>query len=216
MSMSPEARANAEAAFPGTVMDDQSAAGARTYAEALLGAADRAGEADAAVAELREILDDVFLANPRFGEVLVSPERTQEERDQTLAQLFEGKAMPMVSNFLRVLNHHGRLGLLPMVADEAQRMLDRRHNRRPVRIVSAVPLQEDQVATLKARVTGMIGAEPVLSMEVDPSLIGGLVVQVGDVVFDTSIRSQLARLRRQVVEGKMHEVRTRLTETAIA
>lgn len=216
MSTAPETRSNAMRVIPGTVLDDQAAAGARTYAEALLGAADKEGQADSAVDEVREILDDVFFANPAFSEVVVSPERSQEERDRLLVQLFEGRALPVVVRFLRVLNLHGRLGLLPLVAEEARRMLDRRHHRRPARVVSAVPLEEDQVAALKVRIASMIGAEPVLTLEVDPALIAGLVVQVGDEVFDTSIRSQLARLRRQVVEGKMHEVRSRLTQTAIA
>jgi F-type H+-transporting ATPase subunit delta len=216
MSTAPETRSDAPRVIPGTVLDDQASAGARTYAEAFLGAADNSGQADAAVSELREALDDVFLAHPTFSQVLVSPERSQEDRDRMIVQLFEGRAMPVVLNFLRVLNQHGRLGLLPMVVDEAQRRLDRRHRRRPVRVVSAVPLEDDQVQALRGRIAGMIGSEPVMSMEVDPSLIGGLVVQVGDEVFDTSVRSQLARLRRQVVEGKLHEVRTLLTESAIA
>jgi F-type H+-transporting ATPase subunit delta len=54
----------------------------------------------------------------------------------------------------------------------------------------------------------------VLKLEVDPSLIGGLLVQVGDQVYDCSLRSQLERLRRQLVQEKLQEVRGQLAETA--
>jgi F-type H+-transporting ATPase subunit delta len=216
MSTGPQTRQAAEAAIPGTVMDDEAAAGARSYAEALLNVAEKDGQADAVLGEIEEILDDVFRAHPEFAGLLAGPSLGHEEKDRVLVQLFEGRALPTVVRFLRVLNRHGRLGLLPMVAAQARALLDRRRNRRPVTVASAVPLDEGQQAALAAKLAAMLGAEPVVRYLVDPALLGGLVVQVGDEVYDASVRAQLERLRREVVRGKVHEVRGRLAESMTA
>jgi F-type H+-transporting ATPase subunit delta len=55
----------------------------------------------------------------------------------------------------------------------------------------------------------MLGATAILKLEVDPSLIGGLIVQVGDDVFDASIRNRLEQLRQRLIEGKTHEIQSR-------
>ena len=55
----------------------------------------------------------------------------------------------------------------------------------------------------------MIDATPVITLEVDPSLIGGLVVQVGDDVYDASVRTRLEQLRDRLIEGKTHEIQSR-------
>src|SRR5262249_54396325 len=111
--------------------------------------------------------------------------------------------------FLRVLNRHGRLGLLPSIYREARLDWERRHNRRAVMVRTAQPLDDSQQDALRARLETLLGATPVLQVEVDPSLIGGLIVQAGDEVFDVSIRNQLETLRRRLIEEKGHELQAR-------
>jgi F-type H+-transporting ATPase subunit delta len=216
MSTAPQSRQAQEAAIPGTVFDDASAAGARSYAEALLNVAAQGGQIEAVVGELEDIVADVLAANPQFAAILTSPALNPEQKDRVLVELFEGRALPAVVNFLRVLNRHGRLPLLPLVAREARAIWDRRQNRRQVAVRSAVPLDDAQLARLREKVAQMAGGEPVLKVQVDPSMLGGLVIQIGDEVFDTSVRTQLERMRRQIVEGKLHEVRGRLAESLTA
>jgi F-type H+-transporting ATPase subunit delta len=216
MSTGPQSRETAQAAIPATVFDEQAAAGARAYAEAFLNAAEKEGQTDAALGELVEALDDVFRDHPRFAELLISGGLPEEERDRLLVEIFEGRALPVVSRFLRVLNRHGRLNLLAGIAQQARAMWDRRQNRRQVVVRSAVPLDEAQQATLRARLGQMLAAEPVVRYEVDPALIGGLVVQAGDEVYDASVRAQLERMRREIVRGKIHEVRDRLAASLTA
>ena len=92
---------------------------------------------------------------------------------------------------------------------QARATLDRRQNRKPVTVRSAVPLDEGQQAALRDRLASMIHATPVITLEVDPSLIGGLVVQVGDDVYDASVRTRLERLRGRLIERKTHEIQSR-------
>lgn len=185
----------------GTVFDEAASEVARNYADALLAAA--GDEAGAVVDELDEVAD-VVRSQPSFAELMESPSLGSADRDRILVELFEGKAHPMVVNLLRVLNRNGRLGVLPTVAARARAAWDRKQGRRPVTVRSAVPLDDAQRTALEGRLSNLIGATPVLSLEVDPSLIAGLVVQVGDDVYDASVRTQLRRLRDRLIERKSH------------
>ncbi len=199
--------AAADAAVAGTVFDEVAPELTRNYAEALLNAS--GAEADAVIAELEEIRADVLVAQPRFAAVLASPSVAAAEKDRIVTETFEGRALPTVVRFLRVLNRHGRLGLLSTITRQARATLDRRQNRKPVTVRSAVPLDEGQQASLRDRLASMIHATPVITLEVDPSLIGGLVVQVGDDVYDASVRNRLERLRGRLIERKTHEIQSR-------
>jgi F-type H+-transporting ATPase subunit delta len=192
-----------------TVLDESAVDLSRPYAEAFVNVVDRDGQADAAVEELDAIVAEVLQAHPDFAEVLTSPSLPAPEKDRILVATFEGPAMPIVLRFLRVLNQHGRLELLPAVAKQARALLDRRRNRRAVTVRSAVPLDDAERAALRDRLARLAQAEPVVSYEVDPGLIGGLLVQVGDDVYDASVRNRLNTLRRQVAAARTRDLASR-------
>jgi F-type H+-transporting ATPase subunit delta len=186
----------------GTVFDESTGEVARNYADALLAAlGDGAGPV---LDELDEIVADVVRGQPRFAELMTGPTMALSDRDRVLVELFGGRAMPPVVNLLRVLNRHGRLGLLAPILALARDEWDRKQGRRPVTVRSAVPLDDAQRSALQGRLSKLIGATPVLTLEVDPSLIAGLVVQVGDDVYDASVRTRLRRLRDRLIERKSY------------
>jgi F-type H+-transporting ATPase subunit delta len=192
---------------PETVRDAIAPELTRNYAEALLNAS--GDQVNDVLEELEQVGTDVLVAHPRFASILGSPSVSIAEKDRILTDTFEGKALPTVLNFLRVLNRHGRLGMLPSVTRQARATLDKRQNRKPVTVRSAVPLDEGQQAAVRERLASMVNATPVITLEVDPSLIGGLVVQVGDEVYDASVRTRLERLRGRLIERKTHEIQSR-------
>jgi F-type H+-transporting ATPase subunit delta len=179
----------------------------RNYAEALLNAG--GDQVNAVLEELESLQADVFQVHPRFASILSSPSVSIADKDRIVVDAFEGRALPTVVNFLRVLNRHGRLGMLSSVTKQARATLDRRQNRKPVTVRSAVPLDDGQKEAVLARLASMIHATPVITLEVDPSLIGGLVVQVGDDVYDASVRTRLERIRGRLIERKTHEIQSR-------
>lgn len=191
----------------GSVFDDIAPELTRNYAEALLGAS--GDRAEAVVVELEEIGRDVLEAHPAFSAILASPTVPEAEKDRLLGETLGGRADETVLRFLRVLNRHGRLAILPAVIRQARATVDRRLNRKAVTVRSAVPLDEAQQATLCDRLAALVHATPVVTLEVDPSLIGGLVVQVGDAVYDASVRNRLERLRGRLTERKTHEIQSR-------
>ena len=188
---------------------DESFALARRYAEALVDAAQNEGGVDVALAELAEIEEDVLKRFPRFAEVLASARVRPSEKDRMLRELFEGLASSLVLRFLRVLNRHGRLNLLRAVLREARALWDRRNRRIPVQVRSAVPLDEAQLDSLQQRLTRLVDGTPIVTVSTDAGLIGGLVVQVGDHLYDASVKNRLAQLRQRLIEGKTHEIQSR-------
>lgn len=191
----------------GTVFDDPNPELARNYAEALINAAE--GDADAALDELDELVDDLFVGRPEFARLMGSPVRSAADKDAVLVRSLEGRALTLLVRFLRVLNRHGRLALVGPVSREARRIWDRRQGRVPVAVLSATELDESQLAAVRDKLAAITGGTPVLSVRVDPSLIGGLVVQVGDIVYDASVRRRLEQLRQRLIEGKTHEIQER-------
>ena len=204
-----DVKAKAAAAAPKTVFDDDSPELTRTYSDALLNAAQKDGEVDAVLDELDAIRKDVVEGFPAFAAMMASPTRGVAEKDRTLVTLFEGKALPTVVKFLRVLNRHGRLGLIGPITRAARATWDRRQGRKSVTVRSAVPLDDEQLSALRDKLAAGFGGTPVMTLEVDPALIGGLVVQVGDDVYDASVRNRLERLRQRLIEGTTHEVQGR-------
>jgi F-type H+-transporting ATPase subunit delta len=190
-------------------LDDGDAEAARAYAGALIGAAGKSGEVDAALADLVAIRDEVLAPNPKFAAILASPQVPAAEKDRILGELLGGRASEVVLNFLRVLNRHGRLGLIAAVADEVRRQADLKSGRVAVRVRAAAPLDEGQLEALRQKVARLTPGTPVLHVETDPALIGGLVVQIGDVVLDASVRNRLEQIRQRLIEGKTHEIQKR-------
>jgi F-type H+-transporting ATPase subunit delta len=188
-------------AVPPTVFDEKAGELARTYGDALVGAAIQAGNPDEILDELAAIRDFVLTRFPTFAVMMTSPVRSVADKDKVIVRAFEGRALPTSVHFLRVLNRRGRLGLLGPVLRSARSEWERRQNRRPVRVRSAVPLAEGELESLRETLARSLQATPVITAEVDPALIGGLVVQVGDVVYDGSIRNRLEQLRHRLIQG---------------
>jgi len=192
----------------GTVLDDTPEV-TRSYSEALVNAAEKEGNVDEVLDDLDAILVEVLREHPQFAALLASPLVSSADKDRILVNTFEGRTQPTVTRFLRVLNRHGRLGSLEPIARAARALWDQRQNRLPVTVTTAVPLDEAQEGPLREKLARMLNAEPLVQLVVDPALIGGLVIQIGDDVYDASLRNRLEQLRQRLIEGKTNEIQSR-------
>ncbi len=200
----------------GTVFEEGAAELARIYAVALLDAAESTTELDAIVNDLEELVQDLWNSETGFGELMSSVMTDASKRDDLLVRIFEGRAHPTLLRFLRILNQRDRLVLTPLVAQVARVILDRRNNRVPVTIRSAVPLNAELLAEIEPKLKTLVdGGTPVVTSEVDPELIGGLVVQVGDQVYDASVRHHLNQIRENLSSRLGTEVRRKTAELII-
>ncbi|MCE9607410.1 MAG: ATP synthase F1 subunit delta [Planctomycetia bacterium] len=181
---------------------------ADAYAKALIEATEKAGRSEAVVGELDSWIDDVLAKNPKLDRLFASPVVDAEEKFKMVDRALP-KAEPLFVKFLKVLASHERLEIIRPIRDEAHRILDKLRGRIEATVVSAVPMDSKQSAALQARLKTLLGGDVVLVEEVDPSLIGGLIVRVGDRVLDGSLSNSLARLKEQLINRSVHEIQRR-------
>jgi F-type H+-transporting ATPase subunit delta len=181
---------------------------ARVYAEALLNAAEKQGQSEQVLESLESLIRDVFPAEPQFEAFLQSSAVGRERKAQVIDKVFEGKAGPVFVDFLKVLNQHERLNLLRPILTAAKELRDERAKRIRVKVRSAVPLADSQTNRLVEQLRQNLKLEPVLQTEVDPDLLGGVVVRVGDWLYDASVRARLDSIRNQLIERSSHEIQS--------
>jgi F-type H+-transporting ATPase subunit delta len=190
-----------------TVMDDTTRRVGRVYAEAFYSAA-AANRQEAEILEELEALEGVLQKEPRFHSYIAG-QGTGRDRRKAFLRAFEGRASALLVKFLFVLNEHDRLDALGAVIDAYRTMYEQRSGRVRVAVQSAVPLDEQQQDHLRQKLRTALGAEPVLHMRTDPELLGGLVVQADGWLYDSSVRSRLRDLRKQISEKGSYEIQSR-------
>jgi len=170
-----------------------------TYAEALYEAAAEAGAVPAVQAELADFRQAV-LDSADLAAVLSSPEVETPRKKAVVAEL-AAAANPLVARFLGMLVERGRIGQLDEIARAFDGRVAEAEGRLTVEAVTAVPLTDDLRQAVIAKVKADTGRDASLSERVDPDLLGGLVLRVGGIVVDGSIRSRIAALRRSLTQA---------------
>jgi F-type H+-transporting ATPase subunit delta len=171
---------------------------ARVYAEAFIAVAARQHQVEDAGAELAGFVSNVIGKDPRVAAFFTSPAITRKVREPILNAALAANASPLIGNFIRVLNHNNRLELLAAISAAYRELLDKRAGRVRVVVRSAIALDAAHQAEIRTMLAASLQKEPVLDLRTEPELLGGLVVQVGDKVYDTSVRSRLEALRTQL------------------
>lgn len=179
------------------------------YAKALLGATEQAGITEAVIGELDSLVDDVLVPHPKFEALLASDMIGEDERNALLDRVFGGRASPLFLNFLKVLSRHGRGGSLQAIRKAAHLQLDELRGRVRVVVTTATPLDTLLAGTIRDQLRGLLTVEPVLVQRTQPELIGGLMLRIGDTVYDGSISAQLERVRTQMIDRSVHEIQSR-------
>lgn len=184
---------------PPSVMDPEGAAVARAYARALLGLLgeeERASEVAGQLARLAQMLDEI----EGFEEFLQRMPLTLHQRGELVDRAFADRVDPLVEGLLGVMARNNRLGLLRGVAGQFAGELNRRRGTVEATVVTAVPLDDAGRRDVVETLVGAVGAKVVLTEKVDPRLLGGLVVQIGDDRYDASVARELERMRLRFSE----------------
>ena len=170
---------------------------ATLYAQALLNATGASGKpgadgkAEAILSELDSFVIEVLDKLPHLEDLFNSALVGDDKKAELVDRLLKGRASPTFLNFLKTLASHGRLGILRSIHRVAQKLLDEERQIVRVEVATATPLDGELKNRLAESVRTMFGRTPVLDVQVRPELIGGLVLRVGDTVYDGSIATQL-------------------------
>jgi F-type H+-transporting ATPase subunit delta len=173
---------------------------ARRYAEAAFQIAARDGATDEwqeRLGRLAGVLDDARMARLAGNPALPPAER---ERVLLAALGWEGIDDPAV-NLVRLLLRRGRIGLAGSIAAEFHRLVQRSRGIVGATVWAAAPLSAAEEDAVRRRLEAMTGRQVDLTVEIDPELIGGVAVRIGDRMIDASVRGRLRRLRERLVAG---------------
>ena len=174
-------------------------AAARRYAEAAFEVALAGDRLDAWRDDLAYAASVLGMA--QVERIVDSPAVPLADRSALVARLLEQRVQPGTLRLVDLLVSRGRASALPRVSEEFHRLLNDHRGIVMATVTSAVPLNDDESAAVRARVEEMAGAKVELETRVDSALIGGVTVQIRDQLLDASIRGRLERLRDQLHAG---------------
>jgi len=172
---------------------------AQVYARSLFQVAREQGKLDV----LREQLAQFARAlaeNRELALFFFSPYFASAEKQGSLGGLLLG-AEEIMLNFLTLLIENHRMPVIFRIRDEYQRLWDEENRTLPVQITSAIALDEATTESLGRTIGERAGRRVALAARVDPNILGGVIVRVGNSILDASIRNRLEQLRRHVAQG---------------
>ena len=147
------------------------------------------------------MIKDVCTEHPEFQDVLTNPLIVERVKARLLEELFAENVNQLTFRFLQLVSKKERSGfLLEMIDHFMERLLDHQGIVSGI-LISAQPMNREQVSAVKENIESMTGKTVLLSEQIDESLVGGFIVRIKDTVIDLSIKTQLEKLRGVLIHG---------------
>lgn len=178
---------------------------ARNYAETLLTLAERHGgpgaldEWGGAIGQL----DEMLATDARARQFLETPRVRPEQKKEALRQALAGRAPELFVRFVMVLVDKRRQSLIPEIAQAYRDLVDQRMGRARVEVTISHAPDAALQAEIQQALAAQLGRTVIPTYRVDPDLLGGMVLRLGDEIFDGSVRSRANGLRRRLMESTM-------------
>lgn len=155
---------------------------------------------EAVLSDIRDVAK-TFKSSGELSDVMNNPSISIEEKQVVICKLFQDKVLPLVYNFLFVLNLKKRLNIISDIADKFEKELEELKNVVRVDITSAIDLSEERKSGIKERIAEKLKKTVKASWEVDSDIIAGLIFNIDDTVIDNSIRHKLDKLSNIITRG---------------
>ena len=175
---------------------------ARRYAEAAFELAERDGNVVTWLEQLRAIGASLE-QDPALARRLEDPKVPLADRQAALSASLGSTAVPQVKNLVGLVLRRGRLDALPDIAREFGRLHNRREGIVEATATSAMALDDAEIAALRKRLEKLTSGRVELELNVDPRLLGGVQVRLGDLLIDGSVLGRLERLRSRLASGSL-------------
>jgi F-type H+-transporting ATPase subunit delta len=192
---------NPDAVKHETVLDTGAEQLGKTYAQALLSAAQKVGSTEQIVEQLNQLVDEYLANNTKLREALASPRIDEDEKCRVIDRLFGEEFSPLLITFLKVMASRGRLGYIASVRDGAAALFDELSGQVLAKVTTAVPLDDALRSKIVEQLGNVLGKKVRLQEIVDTNVIGGMVIRIGDTVFDNSVANRIDVIARRTREG---------------
>ncbi len=198
-------------------IDDKQLAIASVYARSILELAQDQGVTDSLLAEFEEVAG-ALATNPELADFFSSPLVDSTERGASLEKIFRGKASDLLVDSLQVINRKGRLEMLATIVIALRQERQALRGEIEVEVATAVPLSDALRARLQTAVDQFSGKKSQLVEVVDPELLGGMVLRLGDQKIDSSVARELEKMNEILAARTSREIlrarRTRVDSRA--
>lgn len=154
-----------------------------------------------------DILDDLneigetINSSEELLNVLNNPSISTEEKQIVLCKLFQNSIMPIVYNFLFVLNLRKRISIISDIAVEFKKELEKYKNITRINVTSAIELNNERKEQIKSKIGEKLNKEIIVDWGVDEEIIAGLVLNVNELIIDNSVRHKLEDLSKEIIKG---------------
>ena len=186
------------------------------YAKALLAAAANSNTVDQDLDEFAELLTTLVENQPAFEATLASPRIAAEEKIGLLDKTLQGHVSEGLLKFLKVVCRHGRLDCLREIYLAARQQHNDSKGVRQVHVTTAESLDDHMSGRIQQELTAHLQHEVELIKHVDPSVIGGMIIRIGDMVYDSSVRQKLSSMRQQTVANTAQHMRDSIDRFALS
>lgn len=178
-----------------------------TYAKALIGAAEKSGELERVVKDLETSIDEVVAKLPKLATALDSPRVPPESKERLLEACFKGKVSTTLLNFYKVVCQHGRFDCISEIRAAVRKQYNERRGLVEIEIRTAAPLPASIIERIVDRLKQMLGKDVAVKTKIQPELIGGVVVKVGDTLYDGSVSRRLELMKGKAMASAKEALR---------
>ncbi len=175
-------------------------ASARRYAQAVFEIAVDSDELERWLDDLTQLANSI--ANEEFRRTLSAPRISMAQKEVLIRESLGATVGPLALNLICLLASRGQIHVLPAIADRFQEMLDTHQGVERAEVVSAVSLTDAQREQVTKMLNDLSGQDVRLTTRIDPEILGGLVIRIGDRVMDGSARSRLQNMRRELAQRR--------------
>lgn len=184
-----------------TVFDSEEEHVGEVYAKALLGVARKAPNTDELLSQFQTVVDEVFGKHPKLEAALNSPKINLEQKEALLEKILGSHVDPTLMKFLKILCRRQRLNFVRGIQRSITEFRDEELGRVRVIVTSALELSENEIDGIRNQLKAKLNREISVVTKVDPAIIGGLVLRIGDTVFDGSVTGKFDQLLRAAKTG---------------
>jgi len=168
------------------------------YAKALMDLAVEQGKVREVEKDMRLVLDTIEESDP-LKDMLQSPVITDQDKGTALKALFKD-AQPLTSELFNLLGTNNRANILKEVAEQYVALYEKMQGQDIATVLTAVPLNANLEKKILKQLKDITGREVVIENKIDPELIGGFILQMGDLEYNASISNKLGNLKRELVK----------------